>query len=170
MYQPCQKPKSEYSNSYTIPISGGRARQFVGVRGSTKHRARPNLGDDMQKILVVDDDANLVELLGLSFEEAGYSIVSAANGTEALKQARSCRPDLIVLDVLLPDLDGFTVCETLRKDRATASIPILMLTGLASEFNRLVGLESGADDYVTKPVSIKEILSRSNALLHRSPT
>jgi two-component system response regulator RpaA len=122
----------------------------------------------MQTILVVDDDPGLVELLSLSFEHAGFAVIAAANGIAALKQARSHRPDLILLDLVLPEMDGFTVCETLRKDPATASIPIIMLTGLTSQFNRLSGLDCGANDYVTKPVTLDELLPKIRALLSHS--
>jgi len=122
----------------------------------------------MQKILVVDDDPGLVELLRVSFEQAGFTVIAATNGIAALQQARSHRPDLIVLDLVLPEMDGFTVCETLRKERATASIPIVMLTGLTSEFNRFAGLDCGADDYVRKPVTIDELLAKVRPLLRRA--
>lgn len=123
----------------------------------------------MQKILLVDDDPDVVELLRLSLVAAGFSVIAAANGIDALKQARAHRPDLIVLDLVLPEMDGFTVCETLRKERATASIPILILTGLTSQLNRFSGLESGADDYVTKPVTVDEFLAKIKTLLDNSP-
>jgi two-component system, OmpR family, alkaline phosphatase synthesis response regulator PhoP len=113
-----------------------------------------------KKILIVEDDTDLLEILRLSFKGAGYSIATATNGIEALKKARSLRPDLVVLDLVLPELDGFAVCEILRKDRATATLPIIMLTGLSSEFTRFAGLESGATDYVTKPVTPSELVSK----------
>ena len=121
----------------------------------------------MQKILVVDDDPDLLGLLRMSFKGAGFSVITAANGPDALKKARSL-PDLIVLDLVLPELDGFTVCRTLKRDRATASIPIVMLTGLSSQLTRFAGLECGANDYVTKPVTIAELLERIAPLLGRS--
>jgi DNA-binding response OmpR family regulator len=121
----------------------------------------------MQKILVVDDDPDLLELLKMSLEGAGFSVITAMNGLEALESARSARPppDLILLDLVLPEMDGFTICEILRKDRTTAAIPVILLTGLTSQFNRLAGLESGANDYVTKPVNPDELLARIRALL-----
>jgi len=115
-----------------------------------------------KKILIVEDDTDLLEMLRLSFKEAGFSIATAVNGIEALKKVRTLRPDLVVLDLVLPELDGFAVCETLRKDKTTASIPIIMLTGLSSEFTRFAGLESGATDYVTKPVTLSELVSKVN--------
>jgi DNA-binding response OmpR family regulator len=115
-------------------------------------------------ILVVDDDPDLLELLRLGFEGAGFSVITAANGPDALQQARS-QPDLIVLDLVLPELDGFTVCQTLKRDRATASIPIIMLTGLTSQLSRLAGLECGADDYLRKPVTVAELVASVRTLL-----
>src|SRR5882724_2098000 len=99
----------------------------------------------MQNVLVVDDDPDLLDLLRISFEDAGFSVTTAANGPDALKGAQEL-PDLIVLDLVLPELDGFTVCQTLKKGRTTSSIPIILITGLASESNRFAGLEMGAND------------------------
>ena len=121
-----------------------------------------------KKILVVEDDTDLLEMLRLTFKGAGFSIATATNGIEALKKVRSLRPDLVVLDLVLPELDGFAVCETLRKDCATASLPIVMLTGLSSEFTRFAGLESGATDYVTKPVTPAELVSKVNYCLRHT--
>ena len=121
-----------------------------------------------KKILVVEDDTDLLEMLRLSLKGAGYSIATATNGLEALRKARTLRPELIVLDLVLPELDGFAVCETLRKDRATASVPIIVVTGLSSEFTRLAGFESGATDYVTKPFTPTELVSKIDSML-RAP-
>ena len=111
-----------------------------------------------KKLLIVEDNTELLELLRLGFKQAGFSVSTAANGLEALKKARSVSPDLIVLDLVLPELDGFAVCEALRKSEETSTTPIIMLTGLTSEFTRYAGLESGADEYVTKPVSPDQLL------------
>jgi DNA-binding response OmpR family regulator len=102
----------------------------------------------------------LLELLRLGFKQAGFSVSTAANGLEALKKARSVSPDVILLDLVLPELDGFAVCEALRRGAETSAIPIIMLTGLTSEFTRYAGMESGADEYVTKPVSPEQLLPR----------
>ena len=123
-----------------------------------------------KKILIVEDDTDLLEMLRLSFKGAGFSIATATNGIEALKKVRSLQPDLIVLDLVLPELDGFAVCEILRKDRAMASIPIIMLTGLSSEFTRFAGMESGATDYVTKPVMPSELVSKIHYWLKHPAT
>ena len=113
-----------------------------------------------KKILVVDDDAEVVELLAFNLKKAGYAIGTAFNGVDALKKARTILPDLILLDLMLPELDGFAVCEILRRDAATASIPIIMLTALTTELGRLAGLDSGANDYVSKPFSPRLLLAR----------
>ncbi|HEY5913949.1 MAG TPA: response regulator [Verrucomicrobiae bacterium] len=120
-------------------------------------------------ILIVDDDTDLLELFSQVFTKAGFSTVTATNGLDALKLARSLSPDLVVLDLILPERDGFTVCETLRRERATARIPIIMLTGLTGELNQFIGLDSGANDYVTKPVTPEYLLSRVELLLRDTP-
>ncbi len=122
-----------------------------------------------KKILIVDDDTDLLEVLSHSFRQAGFSTATATNGIDALKMTRSLSPDLIVLDLMLPERDGFTVCETLRRERVTAEVPIVMLTGLTSQFERFVGLDSGASDYVMKPVTPEYLLSRIELLLRDSP-
>lgn len=120
------------------------------------------------KILVVDDDAELVELISFNLKQAGYSIGTASNGVDAIKKARSLEPNLIVLDVMMPELDGFAVCEILRRDSTTASIPILMLTALSSELGRVAGLGSGASDFVTKPFSPRVLVQRIQELLQKT--
>src|SRR5689334_2804767 len=96
-----------------------------------------------KKLLIVEDNTELLELLRLGFKQAGFSVSTASNGLEALKKARAHCPDLILLDLVLPELDGFAVCEALRRSGETAGIPIIMLTGLTSEFTRYAGMESG---------------------------
>ena len=113
-----------------------------------------------KKLLVVEDNTELLELLRLGFKQAGFSVSTAATGLEALKKARALSPDLIVLDLVLPELHGFAVTEALRRNEETAAIPIIMLTGLTSEFTRYAGMESGADEYVTKPASPEQLLPR----------
>ena len=119
-----------------------------------------------KKILVVEDDYEMVELLRFNLKKAGFSIGTASNGIDALKKARSVSPDLILLDLMLPEMDGFAVCETLRHDPATASVPIIMLTALSSEMARLNGLASGADDYIAKPFSTRELIQRVRKAVH----
>ena len=121
-----------------------------------------------KKILVVDDDADLVELISFNLKQAGFSVGAAYNGVDAIKKARTLLPDLIVLDVMMPELDGFAVCEILRRDSTTASIPIMMLTALSSELGRVAGLGSGATDFVTKPFSPRLLVQRIEDLLQKA--
>ena len=113
-----------------------------------------------KKVLVVEDDHDLVELLCFNLKKAGFATGTASDGVEALKKARSLLPDLIILDLMLPELDGFAVCEILRRDPATAGVPIIMLTALSSQLAKMAGFESGANDYVTKPFKIEDLISR----------
>src|SRR5436309_11836124 len=122
----------------------------------------------MPKILVVDDEPDAVELIDFNLKAAGYDVVTAADGNEALKKARSSLPDLIVLDLMLPEVDGLEVCKILRRDPATAAIPIIMVTAKAAELDRILGLELGANDYVTKPFSPRELVLRVKNLLTRT--
>jgi DNA-binding response OmpR family regulator len=121
-----------------------------------------------RKILVVDDEAVLVETIAYNLEQAGYQVITAANGTSALQMARRETPDLIILDIMLPEVDGLEVCRQLRREGNTASIPIMMLTAKSEEIDKVVGLEIGADDYVTKPFGRRELLARVRALLRRT--
>jgi DNA-binding response OmpR family regulator len=121
-----------------------------------------------RKILVVDDEAILVETIAYNLEQAGYRVVTAADGGSALDAARSETPDLIILDVMLPGMDGLEVCRQLRRESSTATTPIVMLTAKSDEIDKVVGLEVGADDYVTKPFGRRELLARVRALLRRS--
>ena len=117
------------------------------------------------KILVVDDEPDAVEMLEFNLKSNGYDVVTAADGEEALTKARSVLPNLIVLDLMLPEVDGMEVCKILRRDQRTSGIPIIMLTAKAAEIDRVLGLELGADDYVTKPFSIRELVLRVKRLL-----
>jgi two-component system, OmpR family, alkaline phosphatase synthesis response regulator PhoP len=121
-----------------------------------------------KKILVVDDDAELVELVSFNLKQAGYAVGTASNGVDAIKKAHSLTPDLIVLDVMMPELDGFAVCEILRRDTSTALIPIMMLTALSSELGRMAGLGSGATDFLTKPFSPRLLVARIEELLKKA--
>jgi DNA-binding response OmpR family regulator len=121
-----------------------------------------------KKILVVEDHTDLLELFRLQFKEEGFAIATATNGVDAVRKARSLLPDLILLDVVLPELDGFAVCELLRRDAATCAIPIIMVTGLAGQLPRCAGIESGATDFVTKPVSPEELITRVRQVLEKN--
>jgi DNA-binding response OmpR family regulator len=120
-----------------------------------------------EKILVVDDEQDALDLIQFNLKGAGYEVVTADDGAEALKKARSTKPALVVLDVMLPEVDGFEVCKALRREPETATIPIIMLTAKAAEIDRVLGLELGADDYLTKPFSQRELVLRVKALLRR---
>lgn len=121
----------------------------------------------MAKILVVDDEPDALELVGFNLKQAGFEVITADDGAEALKKAREAVPDLILLDLMLPEMDGIEVCKVLRRDAATAAIPVIMLTAKAAEIDRVLGLELGADDYVTKPFSPRELVLRVKNLLKR---
>ena len=120
-----------------------------------------------QKILVVDDEPEAVELIEFNLNQAGFAVISAADGAEALNKARGTAPDLVVLDVMLPEITGLEVCKMLRRDPITAAVPIIMLTAKAAEIDRVLGLELGADDYLTKPFSPRELVLRVKKLLLR---
>lgn len=119
------------------------------------------------RVLVIDDEPDLLELIEVNLKGAGYDVLVAANGRDGLELARQAVPELIVLDVMLPELNGLEVCKSLRRDPATSAIPILMLTARATEIDRVLGLELGADDYVTKPFSTRELVLRVKNLLRR---
>jgi DNA-binding response OmpR family regulator len=119
------------------------------------------------KILVVDDEPDALDLIQYNLKAAGFDVVTAADGEEALKKARAAQPSLVILDVMLPEVDGLEVCRTLRRDPETSAIPIIMLTAKAAEIDRVLGLELGADDYVTKPFSPRELVLRVKSLLRR---
>lgn len=121
----------------------------------------------MAKILVVDDEPDAVELVEFNLKNAGFEVITAGDGAEAIKKARTALPDLVVLDLMIPEVDGLEVCKLLRRDAATSGIPILMLTAKAAEIDRVLGLELGADDYVTKPFSPRELMLRVKGLLRR---
>jgi two-component system alkaline phosphatase synthesis response regulator PhoP len=120
----------------------------------------------MSKILIVEDEPDMILGLKDNFEFEGYEVVTATDGMSGLERARSAKPDLVVLDIMLPKLSGLEVCKTLRSEGFEA--PIVMLTARGQEIDKVVGLELGADDYVTKPFSIRELLARVRAILRRS--
>ncbi|MBT9149296.1 MAG: winged helix-turn-helix domain-containing protein [Dehalococcoidia bacterium] len=117
------------------------------------------------KILIVEDEHTLLEALRYNLEKEGYTVVTAVDGIQALDSARSESPDLIILDIMLPQLDGFEVCRILRKDMA---VPILILTAKGEEIDKVIGLEWGADDYMVKPFSMRELKARIKAILRRT--
>ena len=121
-----------------------------------------------ERILIVDDDADTLRLVGLMLQRQGYQIIAASNGSQGLTKAFEERPDLILLDVMMPDMDGYEVTRRLRKNPATASIPILMFTAKTQLDDKVAGFEVGADDYLTKPTHPTELQSHVKALLARS--
>src|SRR5260370_12219873 len=121
-----------------------------------------------RKILVVDDEPVLAETIAYNLEQEGYQVVTAGDGASALTAVHTEHPDLIVLDIMLPGLDGLEVCRQLRREDDTAMVAIIMLTGKSDEIDKVVGMEVGADDYVTKPFGRRELLARVRALLRRA--
>ncbi len=122
------------------------------------------------KILVVDDERDVIELVGFNLRAAGYEVETAETGLEALNKARSILPDLIILDLMLPELDGTAICEILRKLPSTASIPILMLIACSSASAKSVALKAGVDDFITKPFSPHDLIARVGEVLEmRNP-
>lgn len=122
----------------------------------------------MPRILVIDDDAAIAELVAVNLEMAGYEVTQAEDGIKGQALAIQMLPDLIMLDLMLPRVDGFTVCQRLRRDDRTADIPVLMLTALSQTQDKVEGFNSGADDYLTKPFELEEMLARVRALLRRT--
>lgn len=121
------------------------------------------------KILIVEDEPDIVELLMYNLHQAGFKTDAVLNGAAALERVKIEPPDLILLDLLLPEVDGLEICRTLKRDPETASIPIIMLTAKGEAIDRIVGLELGADDYITKPFSPREVMLRVRAVLRRAP-
>jgi two-component system alkaline phosphatase synthesis response regulator PhoP len=119
-----------------------------------------------KKILVADDEKDIVDLLSYNLTKEGFSVITARNGREALDRVKQ-KPDLIILDIMMPEMNGLQVIRELKKNKATASIPVLLLTAKVSETDEIVGLEIGADDYIVKPVTIGKIIARVHAALRR---
>lgn len=120
----------------------------------------------VQKVLVVDDEPSIVTLLSFNLEKAGFSVITAEDGTTGLQKAISEQFDLIILDIMLPGMDGMDVCKAIRQEKINT--PILMLTARDDEFDKVLGLELGADDYITKPFSPRELIARAKAILRRT--
>ena len=120
-----------------------------------------------KKILVVDDEIDLVETIRFSLQAEGYTVLVAYSGEDALNQARKENPDLILLDIMLPKLDGYKVCRLLKFDERYRHIPILMLTAKTQEKDKIVGIETGADEYMTKPFNMDELMEKIKAYLNK---
>ncbi|MCK9240067.1 response regulator [Desulfocurvus sp.] len=121
-----------------------------------------------ETVLIVEDEEDILNLLQFNFESAGFDVHTSGDGRDGLALARRLRPDIVLLDLMLPGMDGFDVCKALKRDAETAQIPVVMLTARGEEVDRIVGLELGADDYVVKPFSFRELLLRVRAVLRRS--
>ena len=119
------------------------------------------------KILIVDDEADILTLLEYNLKKAGFKVISAKDGPEALELTKKERPDLIILDIMLPSMEGTEICKVIKKDEVTSHIPVIMLTAKGEEVDRIVGLELGAEDYITKPFSPRELILRVRAILKR---
>ena len=121
-----------------------------------------------EKILIIEDEPDIVRMLEYNLKKEGFRVVSAPDGQDGLRQARKQCPDIILLDLMLPEIDGLEVCRALRQERDTSGIPVIMLTAKGRESDKVVGLELGADDYITKPFSVGELIARIKAVLRRS--
>jgi len=121
-----------------------------------------------KRILVVDDEEHIVELIKFNLEKNGYKVITADNGRDALEIAKEQHPDLVLLDLMLPGIDGLEVCKEIRKEASISNMPIIMITAKGEELDKILGLELGADDYITKPFSVRELIARSKAILRRT--
>jgi phosphate regulon transcriptional regulator PhoB len=134
-----------------------------GLTGTT-----PNKRETMRRVLVIEDDKDIVELVRYNLEKDGYQVASSVDGATGLSQIRKSPPDVLILDLMLPKLSGLDICKEVRRDVSLNRLPILILTAKGEEADRVVGLELGADDYVTKPFSPRELVARVKALLRRA--
>ncbi|SFC71935.1 response regulator transcription factor [Clostridium uliginosum] len=121
-----------------------------------------------EKVLIVDDEEHIIELLRFNLLNNGYKVFSATNGIDAIKIAEKEQPNLVLLDLMLPGIDGFDVCKEIKKNKETKNTSIIMLTAKGEEIDKILGLELGADDYITKPFSVRELLARVKAVLRRT--
>jgi len=126
------------------------------------------LSRQRQRILIVDDERDIVQVLEFALRQAGFETVSAADSTQAMARIREAQPDLVILDLMLPDLPGTEVCRQLKSAARTKGLPVIMLTARGEEVDRVVGFELGADDYITKPFSVREVVLRVKAMLRRN--
>ena len=122
----------------------------------------------MSKVLIVEDEANIRQLVKYNLEKESFQVIEAEDGLQGLRLAKAEKPDLVLLDLMLPQMDGLEVCRSLKGNQATAALPIIMLTAKSEEIDKMIGLELGADDYMTKPFSPRELVARVKAVLRRS--
>ena len=120
-----------------------------------------------KKILVVDDEKDIVELISYNLEQEGFAVIKAYDGQMAWERVKTAKPDLVVLDLMIPGIHGLEVCKLIRRDAATGTLPIIMLTAKSDQVDKILGLELGADDYVTKPFNVRELIARIRAVLRR---
>lgn len=132
-------------------------------------RRNENREESMPKVLVVEDDETLLNHLSTNLRSEGFNVITATDGEVGLEKIRSEIPDLIVLDIMLKKLDGLTICRMVRHDNTISHIPIIMITARGNEIDKIVGLESGADDYIVKPFGLGEMLARVRAVMRRAP-
>jgi two-component system alkaline phosphatase synthesis response regulator PhoP len=138
--------------------------------GAVARGAEPRAGTEparMGRVLVVEDEPDVAELIRYNLQKEGWEVVAAANGADALRRTREVRPDLILLDIMIPQLNGWEVCRRLKQDTDTRAVPVIMLTGRVDEGDKVLGFELGADDYVTKPFSPRELIARVRAVIRR---
>ena len=121
-----------------------------------------------EKVLIVDDEEHILELLKFNLSNSGYNVICASNGIDAVNIAKTEKPDLVLLDLMIPGMDGLDVCKEIKKNPETSKAAIIMITAKSEELDKILGLELGADDYITKPFSIRELLARVKAVLRRS--
>ncbi len=150
-----------------VPIAKSRKERKYGEITSLKAE-KSGVVKIKQKVLIVDDEDNIRMLVKFNLEKAGYEAFEAENGNKAIEMAMNLTPDIIILDLMLPGIDGLEVCRNLKRNPRTAALPIIMLTAKSDEIDRVIGLELGADDYMTKPFSQRELLARIKAVLRRS--
>ena len=120
-----------------------------------------------KKILVVDDEKDIVELISYNLEQEGFAVIKAYDGQMAWERVKTAKPDLVVLDLMIPGIHGLEVCKLIRRDAATETLPIIMLTAKSDQVDKILGLELGADDYITKPFNVRELIARIRAVLRR---
>ena len=125
------------------------------------------VGGRVSRVLVVEDESDVAEMIRYNLQKEGYDVRLAGNGTDALREARDVRPDVILLDIMVPHLNGWEICRRLKQDRDTRAIPVIMVTGRVEEGDKVLGFEMGADDYVTKPFSPRELVARVRAVARR---
>ncbi|MEL7236019.1 MAG: response regulator, partial [Chloroflexota bacterium] len=131
-------------------------------------RTNTKQAEDVKRVIIVEDEETLANNLSDKMQGEGFSVKTVNNGEQGLELIRAEKPDLVVLDIMLPGLDGLSICRMVRNDPATAEVPIIMLTARGTEVDKIVGLESGADDYIVKPFGLGEFLARVRAVLRRS--